>query len=219
MRKRSSHLCDRFAVTACVIASIGLASPLHAQTKMSDKEWQAQIEASGNKAMQACGDATESVTNPDNGNEVTFSVSGGDCVDGKRNGNGTVIRRFKGAVSQLIETEGRFVAGVRLGLWCQTRYERTPPLTSDWRTCYLVGTDAKGGYRKLADGRWQMYAFGLPAEPATYLAAGELEARSEKVLSDARASTPGNPDYIPPRRTAIAPQSDDPKVPGAFYRP
>jgi len=32
-------------------------------------------------------------------------------------------------------------------------------------------------------------------------------------------STPGSPDYLPARRQASAASSDDPKVPGASYRP
>ena len=32
-------------------------------------------------------------------------------------------------------------------------------------------------------------------------------------------NVPGSPGYLPPRRPATAPQADDPKVPGAFYRP
>lgn len=37
--------------------------------------------------------------------------------------------------------------------------------------------------------------------------------------SERASSIPGSADYQPPRRPAIAPQADDPKVPGASYRP
>lgn len=135
----------------------------------------------------------------------------GACVDGKRDGDGvltwteeqtrnTSIDQATNLESRSIITlksEGRFVNGQRLGLWCMTRKSRLasktqnftyPPSEFEDSGCSVFAGNVKqitGNYRKQRDGSWMQYGFGSAS--GSSLAPGTLEAQSAKVLADATA--------------------------------
>ena len=131
--------------------------------------------------------------------EETVTIEwGGACVDGKREGEGIlnwVEVNESGHGAKLVSqwrSEGRFVKGQRLGLWCWTK---TFQVTQDGKLSHdksdsgcsiLAGHDKPltDNYRKQADGRWQQFASG---STDSYLAAGALEAQSAKILAAAAA--------------------------------
>jgi len=133
--------------------------------------------------------------------EAVITITGwtGGCKDGKRDGHGELAWRVEKKEDQVIVSEhreeGRMVAGRPFGMWC-TRHFNISFDGKPFNTVDLVGSchlwvgkfDQKtstGAYRKLPDGRWQLWGGMGPAEPASYLAAGELEARSEKIIASA----------------------------------
>lgn len=131
---------------------------------------------------------------------VAIEWSGG-CVEGKRDGVGTLswIREkpfpFGKDKIQTItfRSEGRFVKGQRLGMWCGTVQVKvtkkgvSEPAKIPDSFCSIMAGHTKpplaGPYRKQPDGSWQEYVNGRPSDSS--LAAGALEALSDKVLADA----------------------------------
>ena len=88
-------------------------------------------------------------------------------------------------------SEGQFVRGRQVGLWCFTRVESNLPTMKggrDFTGCQVIGSGVVNGlYRKLPDGRWQFFIQGLPADPPEFAAAGALEEQSANSLAKARA--------------------------------
>lgn len=132
--------------------------------------------------------------------EETVTIEwNGACVDGKREGEGVLnwveVREFgpgDKSVSQW-RSEGRFVKGQRLGLWCWTKtFQRIqdgkPSRDRSDSGCWVLAGHTNpltDNYRKLADGRWQELSGDSPT--GSSLAAGTLEAQSAKVLAAAAA--------------------------------
>lgn len=162
------------------------------------------------RAMEQCGTTQFAVSLPQYSYakqaEVTYEANvsidewSGGCADGKRDGDGVLswhtedrlgITEVKHKIT--ITAEGRFVKGKRLGMWCVTKLQSAlddkpssrAPLTGIG--CSIKDSyDAPFGlYIKQPDGRWQEYVQGAPK--AMFLAAGELEALSSKLLTDAAA--------------------------------
>lgn len=131
---------------------------------------------------------------------LSLEWSGG-CVAGKRDGPGVLSwsvekNDLEQSVSSLSawKSEGRFVNGERLGMWCMT-YNMQIKIKDRLATnvavsgCSVLAGHLKpltGNYRKQADGSWRLHAVdGSPTDST--LAAGALEAQSAKVLADAAA--------------------------------
>ncbi len=141
---------------------------------------------------------------------ISFVWTGG-CVAGKRDGDGVLTWTEEEVTNTRIDqtsnleirnvyttrSEGRFVNGQRLGLWCMTYRNQTiakgggsdiaPAERSDSGCSVFAGhtNNLTGNYRKQPDGSWHKYdelgSTGLS------LAAGALEAQSAKVLANAAA--------------------------------
>lgn len=84
--------------------------------------------------------------------------------------------------------------GQRLGMWCVTKFQvalsdrkSNPQEPLNGLGCYLIAGSqpVTPQYIKQPDGRWQEYVQGAPG--ASFLAAGELEAQSAKLLANAAA--------------------------------
>lgn len=141
---------------------------------------------------------------------ITIDWSGG-CLAGKRNGQGilswetdtswkklwrTEVRGYEresysvqGILSKY-RAEGRFVNGLRVGLWCGTTEHSEHNLNRHKleEGCVVLAGHGKpltGLYRKQPDGSWQEYADGRETDSTA--AEGSLEALSEKVIADALA--------------------------------
>lgn len=137
--------------------------------------------------------------------KTTVSIEwSGACADGKRDGEGVLSwteEREREAGTATVEarrSEGRFVKGQRLGLWCETykiqvinaqgqlSHER-----SDNYGCSILAGHGKPlttNYRKQPDGSWrELSGYGFESPTGVSLAAGALEAQSAKVLADAAA--------------------------------
>lgn len=139
----------------------------------------------------------------------------GGCTDGKRDGEGvlswtvkyddflldadwgtgrmmTVKRRVVADTTQ--RSEGRFVKGQRLGLWCTTgkssitKDQGQLQAENSWSGCSVLAGHDKPltqNYRKQPDGSWLEFVAASPT--GVTLAAGALEAQSAKVLAAAAA--------------------------------
>ncbi|MCF8198610.1 MAG: hypothetical protein K9J42_07580 [Sulfuritalea sp.] len=137
--------------------------------------------------------------------EVTRNVTvaiewNGGCLDGKRDGEGILswttdaeglpVSTDKGHVLRS-RSEGRFVKGRRLGLWCTTGGfdTRTSGGVVQWPTSCSIfaghATRLTSAFRKQSDGSWHEF-LGNRATGTT-VAAGVLEAQSAKVLAEAGA--------------------------------
>lgn len=127
---------------------------------------------------------------------VSIDGWSGGCVDGKRDGDGVLSWHTKegNEMTRTRTAEGRFVKGQRIGMWCITKYEfaingnpypQEAPLAG--LGCSFLDGHSESGplYIKQPDGRWQEYVHGVPG--ASFLASGELEAKSAKLLADAAA--------------------------------
>ena len=150
----------------------------------------------------------------------------GACVDGRRDGDGvltwieeeTTNTRINETTSLEIRSlstwrsEGRFVKGRRLGLWCMTSKFLVksksedftyPPYESESGGCSVfAGHDRQltDNYRKQSDGSWMNYLAGMAG--GSSLAPGTLEAQSAKVLADAAAGkTVQAPELVVQNRT------------------
>jgi hypothetical protein len=167
--------------------------------------WEAQT-----RAMEQCSTSRVVVTLPKIGSGdkqetldavLTFEWTGG-CAEGKRDGAGVLTWHTErpsvganGPTTFKITTaaEGRFVKGKRLGMWCITRAQSAfggapPNLHPTGLGCALMEGNQKpvsSLYLKQQDGRWQENLVG--ASGGTFLAAGELEAQSARMLADAAA--------------------------------
>jgi hypothetical protein len=138
---------------------------------------------------------------------VSITWSGG-CVDGKRDGDGVLTwtedqtdttqidkkTNLKLRTVTIWTSEGRFVKGQRLGLWCGSRKFQ---ITSNGRPssngsdggCAVFaghGKQLTSNYLKQPDGSWMEVTF-HNAPTGSSLAPGTLEAQSAKVLADAAA--------------------------------
>lgn len=213
--------------TLCSFLLVGTASAqltaeqqatINKQTSVSMRAIKLVREAEA-RAMPQC-DATRVVvqiphlndTNTESTIETIVTIEwSGACVDGKRDGEGiltwTQTTETNTRINQKINvehksvntrrSEGRFVNGQRLGLWCTTRNLQTTSKTQDFTYpprefvnsgCAVLAAHDKPltpEYRKQADGRWQEFFDRSPTD--SFLAAGTLEAQSAKVLADAAA--------------------------------
>jgi len=131
--------------------------------------------------------------------DTTVSIEwSGACVDGKRDGVGVLnwIEEREEKTRFIVDwrSEGRFVKGQRLGLWCMTsKIQMTRGSVireiSD-SGCSVIAGHTKpltANYRKQSDGKWKEYTANKPSDIALPLAAGTLEAQSAKVIADALA--------------------------------
>lgn len=124
----------------------------------------------------------------------------GGCAAGKRDGSGVLSWSVEKDLGQSVrsvsawKSEGRFVNGERLGMWCTTYNmqvkvkDRLATNVADSGCSVLAGhlKPLTGNYRKQGDGSWRLHAVdGSPTDST--LAAGALEAQSAKVLADAAA--------------------------------
>lgn len=130
---------------------------------------------------------------------VTIEWNGG-CLDGKRDGEGILSwtadaeglpgATDKGYASKS-RSEGRFVKGRRLGLWCTTGEFDTRSsrgISQSPSSCTIFAghaTRLTSTFRKQPDGSWHEF-LGNRATGTT-VAAGVLEAQSAKVLAEAGA--------------------------------
>lgn len=162
--------------------------------------------------------------------QATVSITGwtGGCVDGKRDGAGTLtfsVARDSSEFSSVAnwKVDARFVRGELRGLYCILEFESVSQGRSrklDITGCSLVtGEPVRGpqaSYRKAADGRWQLWGSRGPAMPEVYLPAGALEAESEKLIAAAKAGkapvaatvtmeSRALDDLVPGARIALAP--------------
>lgn len=192
-----------------VICSFLLAGPVAALTRAEIwlRAMWLLLEAES-RAMEQCGTTRIVVPLPKAVSQVgrkvtegtadtTVSIEwSGACVDGKRDGEG-VLNWIEEKTDEPIRTivnwrsEGRFVKGQRLGLWCTTRQFRLTREGTQYSEggesgCSILAGHAKpltGSFQKQTDGSWMEYVLHSPT--GTTLAAGTLEAHSAKVLADA----------------------------------
>lgn len=140
----------------------------------------------------------------------TSRVTGwtGSCRDGKRDGVGVLATRHESlSVSpnpslnssywSWSEDQGTFVAGQRLGLWCNLKQGKSFEDSKHFQTPGLCSLGS-GQYRKEPDGRWHQMTGSRNEvhKPDVYLPARELERESERILAQARAGTPVTPGLL-----------------------
>lgn len=181
------------------------------------------------RAMERC-DTTRFVVKLPDFDKWTFAETtvdtivsiewSGPCVDASRDGDGVLIWTEKtterttmsyGAIntsetSNTYRSEGRFVKGKRVGLWCTTskwnfvtslQMPDVPPSPPGRSERHDSGCSVFSGhsnpltdnYRKQADGSWMNYQGGQAA--GSTLAPGALEAHSAEALADAVAGKTG----------------------------
>lgn len=126
----------------------------------------------------------------------------GYCVDGKREGEGTLtwtkIWEKRGRIfNHKRQAQGRLVKGKRLGIWCHTLTRTSEEsrinyrfTNSDSGCSVFAGHDKPltGNYRKQVNGSWE--EFNNNVFTGTTLAAGSLESMSTKLLDEAGADKP-----------------------------
>ncbi|MCX7041313.1 MAG: hypothetical protein NT117_01200 [Gammaproteobacteria bacterium] len=141
--------------------------------------------------------------------QTVFAVKSwtGACLDGKRDGHGTLVTSEDENSSVVVSTkleksEGNFVRGRRIGLWCvlelqnftYSSYDNKNERQNDGQTGCRLLDDANGGWyvKKRPDGRWDMVDWqNKPVSPAVVLDAGVVEAESQRLISEVAAGKSG----------------------------
>jgi len=128
-----------------------------------------------------------------------FSVKGwsGECLNGKREGAGVLVTREDEVTpfvttSKLIKSDGSFVRGLQVGLWCtreNRNFQGDEPQANGETTCRLVDSASGSGYLgKRADGRWEWVDWeSHPRSPSVILPDGWVEAESERLIGEVAA--------------------------------
>jgi hypothetical protein len=210
-------------VLAAAITSPGLAAnpdPSEAEKAVMAKvQHQQKVEKTQRESLLAqCGLSAGSVRYPGwlffDGDPIPtwqtdFAVKSwtGGCLDGKRDGQGVLVTREDQTeettvLTTLEKSEGRFVRGRRLGLWCFLESQNFTHTTDDNKTerrsdgqtgCRLLDDAGGSGFvAKRPDGRWQAMDWGnKPASPEVVLDAGVVEAESERLIKEAAAGKTG----------------------------
>ncbi len=196
----TGHVAAQMSAEQQAQGNMNSAIVMRAHTVLLEAEARAMEECSMSRLVVPIPAYNFSTKNEEALDAVVSIEWSGACVDGKRDGPGVLTwqseKPFASGNKLTVTTtaEGRFVKGQRLGMWCVTKYEATlsnrppsPRLPLSGLGCRLHEGHAKGtpSYIKQPDGRWQEYVLGEPG--ATFLAAGELEAQSAKLLADAAA--------------------------------
>jgi hypothetical protein len=141
--------------------------------------------------------------------QTNFSVKSwtGGCLDQKRDGHGVLVTREDEDSEFLFSTkleksEGNFVRGRRIGLWCFLENQnftlgkddnKTERLADGQTGCRLLDDAGGSGFvEKRADGRWQaMDGFNKPVSPEVVLDPGVVEAESDRLIKEATAGKTG----------------------------
>lgn len=188
-------------------------------TEISMRAFEIRLEAEA-RAMEQC-EAIQfvaslprmnSVTEAEETYDETVTIEwSGACADGKRDGEGgltwienhtthTKTSATTTLTSRSVTTyksQGQFVKGRRVGLWCTERKYRRESKTEDFTYplkeggetgCAVFGGHAKqltGNFRKQPDGSWMAISGDQPT--GVTLAPGMLEAQGARVLADAAA--------------------------------
>lgn len=175
----------------------------------SDAEYDAMI-AGMRMARASCAVTTahRTVTNSNpqliHNYDLTIKSWSGGCVNGKRDGLGRFAEeqvldypKQTGTFSHYTwnyTEEGMMVGGSQIGLWCVSDFFTTVNgkiIERPGRTCSLMnGAEMTDTYLKQPDGRWKIFDGQSSAMDAGALAAGTLEAESERLISAARAGKP-----------------------------
>jgi len=125
----------------------------------------------------------------------------GGCVAGKREGQGVIVTReditqdYPEAIRKttLVKAERHYVRGKQQGLSCvlvNTYFHNDEPAWSNRGLgCQIwAGENSSAFYRKLPDGRWEETAGdNVPRTLSVLLAAGTLEAESDRIVAEAEA--------------------------------